>query len=59
MPGRSGRFPRIAVLMAIVGVVSYVFLGWRFSDGASNPIAFAVALVAVAFAVVSTIRERT
>jgi phosphatidylserine synthase len=59
MPGRSRRFKGVAVVFAAVAVVGYVAFGWRFGDGTSNPIAFAIALVAVGFAVVSTIRGRT
>jgi hypothetical protein len=58
MPGRSGNFQRIGLLVAAIAVVGYVAFDWRFSDGASNPVAFGVALVAVAIAVVATLRER-
>ncbi|MFB6268535.1 MAG: hypothetical protein ABEH83_01225 [Halobacterium sp.] len=58
MPGRSGRFTGIALLAAAIAAIGYVALGWRFGDGTSNPIAFAIALVAVAFAVVATVRDR-
>ncbi|MXR20267.1 hypothetical protein [Halobacterium bonnevillei] len=58
MPGRSGRFTWIAVLVAAVALIGYTVFGWRFSDGTSNPIAFGIALVAVGVAVVATLRER-
>jgi hypothetical protein len=46
------------VLMAVVGVIGYTVFGWRFGDGTSNPIAFALAIVAVGIAAVATLRER-
>ncbi len=58
MPGRSGYFPRIAALVCVLAIVGYVVFGWRFGDGTTEPIAFVVALVAVALAVVATIRDR-
>ena len=58
IPGRSGRFTWIAVLVAVVAVIGYTVFGWRFSDGASNPIAFGIALVAVGIAAIATLRER-
>lgn len=58
MPGRSGRFPRIALVVAVVAVVGSAASGWAFADGASNPAAFAVALVAVALAGIATVRDR-
>lgn len=59
MPGRSGRFTGIEVPVCLVAVAAYTVFGWRFGDGTSDPVAFAIALVAVAFAVVATLRERT
>jgi hypothetical protein len=58
MPGRSASVSWIAVLMAVVGVIGYTVFGWRFGDGTSNPIAFALAIVAVGIAAVATLRER-
>jgi uncharacterized membrane protein len=58
VPGRSGRVTWIGVLVALVAVVGSTVFGWRFGAGASNPVAFGVALAAVGVAVVSTLRER-
>lgn len=58
MPGHSGRFTWIGVLVAVVAVVGYTVFGWRFGDGTTSPIAFGVALVAVGVAVVAALRER-
>jgi len=48
----------LGLLAFAVAVVGYVFFGWRFSDGASNPVAFGLAIVAVAVAVGVTLRDR-
>jgi len=58
MRQQSGRFTLVAVLACVIGVVGYVAFGWRFGDGTTNPIAFSVALLAVGFAVVTTLRDR-
>jgi len=48
----------VGVLAFLVGLVGYVVFGWRFDDGASNPLGFGLALVAVAVAVALTVRDR-
>lgn len=48
----------IGLLACVVGVVGYVALGWRFDGGTSSPIAVAVALIAVALAIGSTVQNR-
>ncbi|MFC3477132.1 hypothetical protein [Halobacterium litoreum] len=57
MPGKSGQLPRVGIAFALVAVVGYVALGWRFG-GDTDPAAVAIALVAVALAVGSTLRDR-
>lgn len=57
MPGRSKRFTLLGVAFAVVGVVGYVVLGWRFG-GESEPVALALAAVAVAVAVGSELYDR-
>jgi hypothetical protein len=57
MPGRDSHFPLVAALACALGIVGYVVFGWRFGDGTTDSIAFAVALVAVAFAVAATARD--
>jgi len=44
-----------AVLVAAVGFVGYVVFGWRFDGSASGPLVTALALVAVAVAIASTL----
>ncbi|NIC00113.1 hypothetical protein [Halobacterium sp. R2-5] len=58
MRQRSGPFALVAVLACVLGVVGYVVFGWRFGDGTTNPVAFAVAIAAVGVAVVATLRDR-
>ncbi|WP_135827890.1 hypothetical protein [Halorussus halobius] len=48
----------VGVLAFLVGLVGYVAFGWRFGDGASNPLTFGLAVVAVAVAVGLTVRDR-
>jgi len=55
---RTGRFTLLAVLACLIGVVGYVAFGWRFGDGTTNPVAFAIAIGAVALAVATTLRDR-
>lgn len=45
----------LAVVMAAVGLVGYVVFGWRFDGGASSPLVTALALLAVAVAIGSTL----
>ncbi|UPV76010.1 hypothetical protein M0R89_08105 [Halorussus limi] len=45
----------LGVLFAVVAVVGYVGLGWRFG-GESSPVAVGLALVGVAAAVYFTVR---
>lgn len=47
----------VGVLMFVVAVAGYVLFGWRFGDGAGNPVAFGLALVAVVVAVGVTLRD--
>jgi uncharacterized membrane-anchored protein len=44
------------VAAAAVGLVGYLAFGWRFDGGSSGPVVTALAAVAVALAVVSTLR---
>ncbi|WP_254545195.1 hypothetical protein [Halomarina pelagica] len=54
---RSNTLRYLGLAAFVVGLVGYVALGWRF-DSTANPIALGFALVAVAVAVVSTLRRR-
>lgn len=58
MPDSSKLLPLAGLLACIVGVVGYVVFGWRFGGDTSSPVAVGVALVAVALAVGSTLRDR-
>lgn len=58
MLGSSKPLPLIGLLACAVGLVGYVALGWRFDGGTSSPVAVAVALVAVALAIGSTVQDR-
>lgn len=49
----------IGLLAFAVAVVGYVFFGWRFGDGTSNPIGIAFAIVAVLVGVAVTLRGRS
>ncbi|WP_115863870.1 hypothetical protein [Halorussus litoreus] len=48
----------LGLLAFAVGLVGYVFFGWRFGDGASNPFTVGLAILAVAVAVGVTLRDR-
>lgn len=48
----------LGLLVFAVAIVGYVFFDWQFSDGASNPVAFGLAILAVAVAVGVTLRDR-
>ena len=58
MRSRSITGTAVGVLALLVGLVGYVAFGWRFDDGASNPVGFGLALLAVAVAVGLTVRDR-
>jgi len=44
--------------MFVAALVGYVVFDWRFSDGLDSPVAFGLALAAVAVAVGVTLRDR-
>jgi len=48
----------LGLAMFAVALVGYVVFDWRFSDGLDNPVAFGLAMVAVAVAVGVTLRDR-
>ena len=60
MPGRANESPSlqlVAAAIALVAVVGYVALGWRFG-GDSSATTTAIALVAVAIAIGATAYRR-
>lgn len=48
----------LGLLAFVVAVVGYVFFGWRFGDGTSNPVGIIFAIVAVLVGVAVTLRDR-
>lgn len=48
----------LGLIAFVIAAVGYVFFDWRFSDGTENPVAFAIAILAVVVAVGVTLRDR-
>lgn len=57
MPGRSGQFPLVGVVFAVVAAVGYLAFDWQFG-GDTSPFVLALAALAVALAVGSELRNR-
>lgn len=55
MRSRSRLGFLVGLGFALVGVVGYIFFGWRFG-GPTDPLAVAFAMIAVVAAVVVTVR---
>lgn len=53
----SRPLPLVGAVAAVVAVIGYVAFGWRFG-GDTSPVAVAIALVAVALAVGSSVWNR-
>jgi hypothetical protein len=59
MRSQSRVVRAIAVLAFVVGLAGYTVFGWRFGGGTDSPVALVLALLAVAVAAGTTLRNRS